>query len=217
MNTRRIVVLAACLLCLSACGVRSVVGAPAAAPVHAGPLGPADANPLFDLDFTRAIHTPTLMCDGPVFNGTLTLPILLGSDQEAAIVTVDGKGMARWNTPDGHRWTQAEAEAARASSHGTFQPYLNTPWLLHLSGPVLRGTLPQAITAWTSGGDVGQDHLSGCGVGIEPVAGRTYLAEFAQNLTVGTGEHSGPILMWLSSYDPGTKTLHTRFGALTLP
>ena len=218
MNSRRLVVVAVGLLFLSACGVHSTVGAPAAAPVKGGgPIGPSGVYPLFDLDFTRAIHTPTLMCEDPVFTGTLTLPILLGSEVAAAIVTLDGQGTARWNTLDGHRWTNAEAAAALAAAHGTFQPSLNTPWLLHRSGAVLRGTLPPAFTAWIGGGDLGADHLSGCGVGVPPVAGRTYLAEFGANLTMGTGDHSGPILLWLSPYDPATKMAHTRFGVLTVP
>jgi len=219
MNMRRVITVAAGIVCLSGCGVR--VGAPAtvSSPPSSPVSGPValHGNALgLHLDFSRAIHTPTLYCDGPMYSGPLTLSGFLGSDRAAAVVTLDSKGTARWNTPDGHRWTNVEAQAALA--HGV-QPYLDTPWSLHLSGPVLQGAVPHALTAWTSGGDLGADHLSGCGAGLVPVPGQTYLAEFGPELETGvrSGPLVRPILMWLSPYDAATKTVHTRFGTLTLP
>jgi len=213
MNTSRRVALAATVIAaMTGCGM--VVNGPAARPSTT----PAPAQPTAaaargaagpQLDFSRpSIMSPVLNCDGPLYAGKLTLDGLLQGVGTAAIVTLDSQGTARWNTADGHRWTVAEAQAAIAAG---IRPWLFTPWTLHRSGPVLRGTLPSSLTAYVGGGTLGADQVHDCGTGHLPVAGGSFLAEFVTDQSVGT------ILVGLMPYDPATRTVHTPFGLLTLP
>lgn len=166
------------------------------------------------LNFAGPIHT-SVNCDYANYAGTLTLSGVLGKDRAAAIVTLDGSGTPRWNTADGHRWTQAEANAAVSP---TFEPWLYTPWRMHVTGAALRGQVPHVITGYLQGGTLGTDVVGGCHPTAVAVAGHSYLAVFGGELTTGlaAGAVQAPILDDLMSYDPATHVVQTRYGALSL-
>jgi hypothetical protein len=165
------------------------------------------------LNFTRPINI-SLDCEYAGYAGTLTISGLLGKHRAAAIVTIDGSGTPRWNSRDGHRWTQAEANAVSS----TFQPWLYTPWRMHVTGPVLRGQVPPALTGYLQGGKLGADVVGGCGPTAAPVEGKSYLAVFGTELTTGVadGAVQAPVIADLMPYDPATHMLQTRYGSLNV-
>lgn len=221
MIIRRLAFAGAAAAALGGCG--AVAGGPAGpqpgANAGQGSTAEQPAGPLHStFDFSRPINI-VAQCDPPLYAGELTVAGLLGNVRGAAVVTLDAPGAARWNSSDGHRWTQAEADAAVTAAHGRFSPSLFTPWRLHVSGPVLRGTVPSSITAYALGGKLGADRISMACTTVAPVAGQTYLAEFGGELTTAatTGPLQSPVLAELIAYDPATRTAHTRYGPLVLP
>jgi hypothetical protein len=87
----------------------------------------------------------------------------------AAIVTVVAALDPVWNTPDGHRWTQAEVQADT-----TVDPAVYTPYRLRIQrllSPANGLQQDEVITAYQLGGVTRQgDHFYGCG-GASPQPG----------------------------------------------
>jgi hypothetical protein len=205
--------LASMVVVLSGCGV--TVHGPAATAPRAAVQAPQPAKPVvLRLDFTKqSIHQGPICGDGPLYAGKLTLDGLLGTHvvpgNASAIMTLDASGASRWNTADGHRWTEAEAQAAAARG---IQPWLLTPWTMHRTGAVLRGSLASdRLTAYVGGGTLGADSVAGCGPLGHPAEPGTYLASLRAD---GSGF---TYIMSLMPYDPATRTVQTPYGVLTLP
>jgi hypothetical protein len=76
-------------------------------------------------------------------------------ERAAAIVTVDSVGPAEWNTPDGHRWTQAEIDAGTS-----VYPAIFTPYVLTVQRPLGGVSAGQQITAYLPGGTTPQGDVS---------------------------------------------------------
>jgi len=93
------------------------------------------------------------------------------TERAAAIVGIDAVGVPVWNTPDGHRWTQAEIDAGTVVQPSIYTPVTVTVQRA-LGGPVATG---QRISAYLEGGRTVQgDELRPCpNAAIAPQAGLT--------------------------------------------
>ena len=170
-------------------------------------------------DFSHPIHMPGNDCVMPTWGGRPSLQQVLDRQPNlatAAVMTVVGPtGPARWNTPDGHRWTQPEAIAARLKG---VAPAIQQPWRLDRSGPTFAGDVPDSVEVWLVGGRVGDDYMFGgnCIAGeADPVPGRSYLIFFgpAQDLAP-PGAYRVILAAW--PYDPVTHALDGPWGRMWL-
>jgi hypothetical protein len=182
------------------------------------PISEAEAaadlrNMGFDFSHPISIYPD---CEMPGWGGTPTLQQVLKWRPDlatAAIVTVVGPdGSPRWNTPDGQRWTQPEAIAARM--HGLV-PAILTPWRLVRSGPNFVGSVPDSVVVWREGGLIVSDSIIGgeCILGAEPAPGRSYLIFFGAPQLM-TGSYREIIAAW--PYDPVTHALDGPWGRIWL-
>lgn len=97
----------------------------------------------------------SMECDYSEPRATLPQNLALVRDGDsfaraAAVVTIVSVGAAVWNTPDGHRYTQAETNAGTA-----VQPQVMTPYVLTVQHPLssVGGlTAGQKITGYAPGG-----------------------------------------------------------------
>lgn len=172
------------------------------------------------IDFSHPIRQSG-DCTMPGWGGTPTFSQVLrtqGNLATAAIMTVIGPSASpQWNTPDGHRWTQPEAIAAR-QQHGII-PVIEAPWLLKRTGPDFVGAVPDSVTVWLIGGKVGQDWTYGgnCIAGeADPMPGSSYLMLFGpqQNLAPSPGAYR--VILAAYPYSPVTHALDGPWGRVWL-
>jgi len=198
------------------------VAAPTPTPKPASPWQPipfaeaADQLRQLGFDFSRPIRQYGDSYP-ETWTGRPTLQKVLREEQNlaaAAIMTVIGPdGPPRWNTPDGHRWTQDEAIRARAQN-GVL-PFIETPWHFVRSGPTFVGSVPTSVEVWLAGGAVGQDFLGGGNSFEPPIPGRSYLLLFGpqQNLAPPGAFR---VILNTYPYDPVTRALDGPWGRITL-
>lgn len=74
-----------------------------------------------------------------------------------ALITVVALRAVRWNTSDGARPTQAQADAMAD------QPGLFTPLDIDVTHVYAGSTLPEHLTTYAEEGSIGADHVSTCG------------------------------------------------------
>jgi hypothetical protein len=122
---------------------------------------------------------------------------LPGNSRSMAIVEVSRILPARWNTEDGERPTQAEANVMAVD------PSIFTPLELSVTREIAGEALPRTLVAFAPAGVIGDERRqSGCDFTASPdgtvhslsgtiVAGHRYLALFGQELL--TGRKVGPI------------------------
>jgi hypothetical protein len=172
----------------------------------------------FGLDLSRPVHRHVdVAC--PQWAGPPDFAAAIPATARAvAVVTVVAQQAARWNTVDAHRPGQAEALAAYRNSNGRIAPMLWTGWLLRVSGPVLRGSLPATITAYVEGGRLGDDELDIGSCGATPSSGATFVAVFGDEI-----DHQDataprvPMLTALMPYQASTGMVATPGGVVRLP
>lgn len=233
MSTLRLMAGMIVALLVSACGVhvsphadnRSADTAPSAAPSLAGDR-PAAQPGSAGLDFNQPIASTGECSYARVYalHDYLSHMALTTSDPDqvgraAAVVQVTAIGAARWNTPDGHRWTQAEADAATAANPPV-EPSIYTPYtvkvLQSLRGGLSAGT---TIVGFVRGGTVGQDRIDlSCSVS-QPVVGGQYVAFFGSELTtgqMGAAPLQQPVITTFLGYGPNTDVVQTPSGPLNL-
>jgi hypothetical protein len=225
MKRQRIAVATATLVALTGCG--SIHGAPAAAAtqssVQASPATVSAAHasfvPKLRFDFTRPIRQGTIECDRAGWAGPPNLAKALSYARGIAVIRLDKRSSARWNTSDGTRPTEDQAQAIVAGSAGKVEPFLYTGWTLHIVGPVLRGSLPSSLTGYFYGGVHAQDSMPAASCTMAaPVEGGTYLAAFGPEI----GEQASstlhePIVDDLFAYDPATGSVTAPGGVVQLP
>jgi len=137
----------------------------------------------------------------------------------AALVQVTSVGAARWNTSDGHRWTQAEADSAAIASPSV-EAYIYTPYTVTVVQP-LRGGLAagSTIVGFLRGGTVGQDKINlSCSV-AQPTVGGEYVVFFGSELTtaaMGAAPLSQPVITTFLRYDASSDIVQTPSGPLNL-
>ena len=226
----------ATVLLLSACGVRPSQQNPAARG-GTGDTGPSSSpTPAGDHPIAGAggssfnFNQPIAYTGECSYPSTYNLHDYLShmaqttSDPEqagraAAVVQVTAVGSARWNTSDGHRWTQAEADSAAAATPSV-EAYIYTPYTVRVVKP-LRGELPagSTIVGFVRGGSVGQDKIDlSCSV-AQPIVGNEYVAFFGSELTtaqMGATPLQQPVITTFLAYDPNSDTVHTPSGPLNL-
>ena len=146
-------------------------------------------------------------CDYP--NPPLTVRELIGTvgknignSRTALLARVVGIGMPRWNTPDGHRPTQAQADAMVDQLDLT--PSIYTPLTLSVLRAYAGVSVSGELTAFAETGRIGLDEDFSCGFGSprslqiregpSPVTvGGTYVALLAKELL--TGRNDGQLEM----------------------
>ncbi|HXA30224.1 MAG TPA: hypothetical protein VN193_15920 [Candidatus Angelobacter sp.] len=112
----------------------------------------------------------------------------------AAVATVVSAGPGIWNSPDGHRWTQAEIDAGTAVDPGVFTPYvLRIRRLLQGTRSL---TVDQTITGYVAGGSTPfGDSIFVCSDGLvatpPPQPGSTVVVVFGSNFD--TPSQAGPL------------------------
>jgi len=137
----------------------------------------------------------------------------------AAVVRVTSVGAARWNTSDGHRWTQAEADGAAAASPSV-EAYIYTPYTVTVVQP-LRGGLAagSTVVGFLRGGTVGRDKINLSCSAAQPTVGGEYVVFFGSELTtaaMGAAPLSQPVITTFLRYDAGADTVQTPSGPLNL-
>lgn len=220
MKARHLVAASSLMLAMAACSTTPASGPAAdqssAPPSHATPV--ATGWPLtLDMDLSQPVHQ-SIDVTCPHWAGP---PSLIGaipkSARAVAVVTVVQQEPARWNTIDGHRPSQAEALAALRASNGQISPMLWTGWLLSVTGPVLRGSVPTTITAYLRGGKLGQDDLDVDSCTSTPRPGATFLATFGGEVdNQNAAALRVPKLIDLMPYDAATGMVTTRGGVVKL-
>lgn len=138
-----------------------------------------------------------------------------------ALVTIDGQGDTRWNTPTGQRLTQAQEVAEEATSQ-RYTPFLMTGWSMHVvPGHVFRGNVPGSIVAYSVGGRLGQDSMRETGTGClltKPQPGHSYLVAFGEEIDrQARSSLLRPVIAQLLPYNPATNVVTTPGGDLPLP
>ena len=117
----------------------------------------------------------------------------------AAIVEVLAIGKPRWDTPDGHRPTQAQADAEIDRSNGNRVTSIYTPIEVNVVR-VYKGVLPKRLTLYAEGGSLGNDAVTSCSFGpglriressARVGRGRQYLAILGNELV--SDRSDGPV------------------------
>lgn len=236
ITVRRLMAGVVTVLLLSACGVRAPQQ-DAAAQNGAGDTGASPTSPAAgdhpvagpagsQLKFNQPIAY-TGECSYPhtyALHDYLSHMALTTADPDqvgraAAVVQVTSVGAARWNTSDGHRWTQAEADTAAASSPSV-EAYIYTPYTVSVVHP-LRGGLAagSTIVGFLRGGTVGQDKINlSCSV-AQPSVGGEYVVFFGSELTtaaMGATPLSQPVITTFLRYDASADVVQTPSGPLNL-
>lgn len=108
------------------------------------------------------------------------------TDRAAVVATVVRIGTAVWNTPDGHRWTQAEINAGTV-----VDPSVYTPFVLQvqrLLGNTIGVTTGETITGYLQGGQTADgDYISTCdGPVVTPQPGWSVVAFFGSEVDTPT-------------------------------
>jgi len=120
-----------------------------------------------NLNMSQPVHQDVLCGDYPA-GGPPTLAETIqavqptsAGDRAAVVATLVSIGTAVWNTPDGHRWTQAEINAGTA-----VPPSVYTPFVLQVQrvlGNTTGLTVGQTITGYLNGGQTPYgDLISAC-------------------------------------------------------
>jgi hypothetical protein len=231
----RLVAGMATVLLLSACGIRSpqqatrVHGAGDTAPSPSPSIAadrPVPGAARSGFNFNQAIaytgecsypHTYALHDYLSHMGLTTTDPGQVG--RASAVVQVTSVGAARWNTSDGHRWTQTEADSAAAATPSV-DAYIYTPYTVTVVQP-LRGSLAAGATivGFLRGGTVGQDKINlSCSV-AQPTVGGEYVVFFGSELTtaaMGAAPLQQPVITNFLQYAESTDTVQTPSGPLNL-
>ena len=204
------------LVCGCAPTTQPLASTVVATPTASSQPGPQDVTPGYiHWDMSVPVHMVG-SCDFP----RSTLRQTLQGATSAAIVTVTGSGLARWNTLDGRRPTQAAVDALqhpiRVDGVWPVQPSIYTPYTMTVERP-LRGKLSanastsvfveSGMVAYVdAAGKPQRDEVDYACARFGPAAiGKTFLIVLGWDLTTHrTDWVQQPVLGLSLPYDPAT-------------